>query len=122
MKRNIQRIINELQNDSKIRAMHRDNIAKRQALRERRRALMLARMNKNPVAVYDDRNAKIEMMKMAFDTLGDAEALNRCIERGNNEVFAVALEVYEKRCDEKIARFRAKLNLPPVGNKVYQAA
>lgn len=122
MKRNIERIINELQHDSKIQAMHRANVAKRQALRERRRVLMLARMNKNQVAVYDDRNARIEMMKMAFDALGDEEALNRCIERGNNEVFAVALKVYEKRCDEKIARFRTKLNLPPVGNKVYQAA
>ena len=52
MKRNIERIINELQNDSKVQAMHRNNIAKRQALRERRRALMLARMNKHlPMAV-----------------------------------------------------------------------
>lgn len=122
MNRNVKRIINELEADDRIQRMHRANVAKRQALRERRRALMLARMNKNPVVVYDDRNAKIEMMKMAFDALGDEEALNRCIERGNNEVFAVALEVYEKRCDKKIARFRAKLNLPPVGNKVYQAA
>lgn len=47
MKRNIQRIINELQHDSKVQAMHRDNIAKRQALRERRRALMLGRRNKH---------------------------------------------------------------------------
>lgn len=122
MSRNIKRIVNELMADDRIQQMHRANVAKRRALRERRRALMLARMNKNQVAVYDDRNARIEMMKMAFDALGDEEALNRCIERGNNEVFAVALEVYEKRCDEKIARFRAKLNLPPVGNKVYQAA
>lgn len=52
MKRQIERIINELQHDSKIQAMHRNNIAKSQALRERRRALMLARMNKHlPVAV-----------------------------------------------------------------------
>ncbi|EFC2999609.1 hypothetical protein CVB78_004448 [Escherichia coli] len=47
MKRQIERIINELQHDSKIQAMHRANIAKRQALRERRRALMLARRNKH---------------------------------------------------------------------------
>lgn len=47
MNRNIERIINELQHDSKIKAMHRDNIAKRLALRERRRALMLARRNKH---------------------------------------------------------------------------
>lgn len=46
MKR-IERIINELQHDSKVQAMHRANIAKRQALRERRRALMLARRNKH---------------------------------------------------------------------------
>lgn len=47
MKRNIERIINELQHDSKVQDMHRANIAKRQALRERRRALMLARRNKH---------------------------------------------------------------------------
>lgn len=47
MKQNIQRIINELQHDSKIQAMHRANVAKRQALREKRRALMLARRNKH---------------------------------------------------------------------------
>lgn len=47
MKRRIERIINELQHDSKIQAMHRANIAKRQALREHRRALMLARRNKH---------------------------------------------------------------------------
>ena len=46
-KRRIERIINELQHDSKIQAMHRANIAKRQALRERRRAAMLARRNKH---------------------------------------------------------------------------
>lgn len=52
MKRQIERIINELQHDSKIQQMHRDNIAQRQALRERRRALMLARRNKHlPMAV-----------------------------------------------------------------------
>ena len=47
MKRQIERIINELQHDSKIQAMHRANVAKRLALRERRRALMLARRNKH---------------------------------------------------------------------------
>ncbi|MEK8535251.1 hypothetical protein P2R41_23100, partial [Escherichia coli] len=51
-KRRIERIINELQHDSKIQAMHRANVAKRQALRERRRALMMARRNKHlPMAV-----------------------------------------------------------------------
>lgn len=47
MKRRIERIIAELEGDARIQAMHRANIAKRQALRERRRALMLARMNKH---------------------------------------------------------------------------
>lgn len=47
MKHNIQRIINELEADPVVQAMHRANIAKRQALRERRRALMLARRNKH---------------------------------------------------------------------------
>lgn len=47
MKRQIERIINELQHDSKIQAMHRANVAKRLALRERRRALMMGRRNKH---------------------------------------------------------------------------
>lgn len=52
MSRNIKRIINELMADDRIQRMHRANIAKRQALREKRRALMLARMNKHlPMAV-----------------------------------------------------------------------
>ena len=57
MKRNIERIINELQHDSKIQAMHRANVAKRQAARAARRAAMLARHHK-AVMVYDDREAK----------------------------------------------------------------
>lgn len=44
MSRNIKRIINELQHDSKIQAMHRDNVAKRQAAEaaEHYRAAMAA--------------------------------------------------------------------------------
>lgn len=53
MNRNIERIINELQHDSKIKAMHRANIAKRQAARAARRAAMLARRNKHLPMAWD---------------------------------------------------------------------
>ncbi len=39
MSRNIKRIINELMADDRIQRMHRANVAKRQALRERRRGM-----------------------------------------------------------------------------------
>lgn len=80
MKRNIERIINELQHDNKIQAMHRDNIAKRQALREKRRALMLARRNKH--------------LPMAFDSMVPV--------KGNAE------EWLHLRCVEAIRRIEAK--------------
>lgn len=68
---NINRIIRELENDPAIQAMHRDTIEKRQALRERRRALMLARMHgrhHNVIANVvvgpdDERRIKIEAIK-----------------------------------------------------------
>lgn len=71
MNKNINRIIKELENDPAIQAMHRDNIEKRQALRERRRALMLARMHgrhHNVIANVvvgpdDERRIKIEAIK-----------------------------------------------------------
>lgn len=70
MNKNINRIIRELENDPAIQAMHRDNIEKRQALRERRRALMLARMHgrhhnviANVVGPDDERRIKIEAIK-----------------------------------------------------------
>lgn len=71
MNKNINRIIRELENDPAIQAMHRDNIEKRQALRERRRALMLARMHgrhHNVIANVvvgpdDERRIKIEAIK-----------------------------------------------------------
>lgn len=116
------RMVAELEADARVQQMHRANVAKRQAARAARRAAMLRRMRKNQIVVYNDKRAKIEMMEMAFNALGDSEALNRAIERGNNELFDVALEVYEKRCDKKIARFRAKLGMPPAGNKVHVAA
>lgn len=74
MKRQIERIINELQHDSKIQAMHRENIAKRQALRERRRALMLARHHK-AVMVYDDREAKKAAIREGIDQKFNGSAL-----------------------------------------------
>lgn len=71
MNKNINRIIRELENDPAIQAMHRDNIEKRRALRERRRALMLARMHgryHNVIANIvvgpdDERRIKIEAIK-----------------------------------------------------------
>lgn len=46
------RMVAELEADARVQQMHRANVAKRQALRERRRALMLARRNKHlPMAV-----------------------------------------------------------------------
>lgn len=75
MNKNINRIIRELENDPAIQAMHRDNIEKRQALRERRRALMLARMHgrHNVIAIVDqnndqnnDRRIKIEAIKQGI--------------------------------------------------------
>lgn len=73
MNKNINRIIRELENDPAIQAMHRDNIEKRQALRERRRALMLARMHgrHNVIANVvvgpdDERRIKIEAIKQGI--------------------------------------------------------
>lgn len=73
MNKNINRIIRELENDPAIQAMHRDNIEKRRALRERRRALMLARMHgrHNVIANVvvgpdDERRIKIEAIKQGI--------------------------------------------------------
>lgn len=71
MNKNINRMIKELENDPAIQAMHRENIEKRQALRERRRALMLARLHgrhHNVIANVvvgpdDERRIKIEAIK-----------------------------------------------------------
>lgn len=76
MKRRIERIINELQNDSKIQAMHRANVAKRQALRERRRALMLARRNKHLPMAFDSIEA-VEVNAEEWKELRVRECINR---------------------------------------------
>ncbi|HBJ1222287.1 TPA: hypothetical protein LAQ47_004050 [Escherichia coli] len=76
MKHNIERIINELQHDSKIQAMHRANVAKRQALRERRRALMLARRNKHLPMAFDSIEA-VEVNAAEWLDLRIAEAIRR---------------------------------------------
>lgn len=76
MKREIERIINELQHDSKIQAMHRANIAKRQALRERRRALMLARRNKHLPMAFDSIEA-VEGNAEEWKELRVRECINR---------------------------------------------
>lgn len=76
MKQNIQRIINELQHDSKIQAMHRANVAKRQALRERRRALMLARRNRHLPMAFDSIEA-VEGNAAEWLDMRIAEAIRR---------------------------------------------
>lgn len=76
MKRNIQHMINELQNDSKVQAMHRANVAKRQALRERRRALMMARMNKHLPMAWESIEA-VEVNAAEWLDMRIAEAIRR---------------------------------------------
>ena len=76
MKHNIERIINELQHDSKIQAMHSANVAKRQALRERRRALMLARQNKHLPMAFDSIEA-VEVNAEEWKELRVRECINR---------------------------------------------
>lgn len=66
MNKNIRRMIKELEADPVIQDMHRENIAKRQALRERRQALMLARMHKHDVIVMADHSSDREMKKAAI--------------------------------------------------------
>lgn len=107
MNANIKRIFAELQADAKVQETHRNNIERRKAARERRRAAMLARMHKNPVAVYDDRAAKINMMKMAFDKIGADEALFRVIDNGNDELWNVAINAYGEYLDDELERIRA---------------
>lgn len=107
MNANIKRIFAELQADAKVQEIHRNNIEKRKAARERRRAAMKARMHKNPVAVYDDRAAKINMMKMAFDKVGAIEAMNRVIDNGNNELWNVAINAFEEQLNDELERVRA---------------
>lgn len=106
MNANVRRIFAELQADEKIQDMHRRNIEKRLAAKERRRAAMLRRMNKNPVAVYDDRAAKNNMMKMAFDKVGAHEALNRAMKNGNDELWDVAINAYEEYLDDRLAMIK----------------
>ena len=64
-------------------------------------------MHKNPVAVYDDRAAKINMMKMAFDKVGAIEAMNRVIDNGNNELWNVAINAFEEQLNDELERVRA---------------
>lgn len=109
MNANIKRIFAELQADAKVQEMHHNNIEKRKAARERRRAAMLARMRKNQVAVYNDRESKINMMKMAFDKIGAEEAMNRVIENGNDELWNVAINAYEEHLNDELEMIRGIL-------------
>lgn len=114
MKRNIERIINELQHDSKIQAMHRDNIAKRQALRERRRALMLARHHKAVIG-YDDREAKKAAIKKAIWEKYDGSTLKarllfliEVVQGKYNEEFKELLDEACHEIDAEKAEIRAE--------------
>ena len=123
MKRNIQQIINELQHDSKIQAMHRANVAKRQALRERRRALMLARHHK-AVMVYDDREAKKAAIKKAIWEKYNGSTLKarmmfivKVAQGKYNEEFK---ELLDEACDE-IDREKAEIRAEKVARELREA-
>ena len=114
MKRNIERIINELQHDSKVQAMHAANVAKRQALRERRRALMLARRNKHlPMVVVVE---AVEGNTAEWLDLRIAEAIRRIESTGcdwldylqehdaNENVMAEFMRVWSVNLTSEITR------------------
>lgn len=114
MKRNIERIINELQHDSKVQAMHRANVAKRLALRERRRAAMLARHHK-AVMVYDDREAKKAAIKKAIWEKYDGSTLKarllfliEVVQGKYNEEFKELLDEACHEIDAEKAEIRAE--------------
>ncbi len=69
------RMVAELEADARVQQMHRANIAKRQALRERRRALMLARRNKHlPMVVVVE---AVEVNTAEWLDLRITEAIHR---------------------------------------------
>ena len=70
------RMVAELEADARVQQMHRDNIAKRQALRERRRALMLARRNKHLPMAWESVEA-VEVNAAEWLDLRITEAIRR---------------------------------------------
>ncbi|MDS1650669.1 hypothetical protein [Escherichia coli] len=108
MNANIKRIIAELQADAKVQEMHRKNIEKRKAVKERRRAAMLARMAK-PVAIYNQAQADVEgkraMMRKAFEAVGDIrKAYEMCEKKGDVAFIMLAQDVYFEMLDEEMER------------------
>ena len=79
------RIVAELEADARVQQMHRANIAKRQALRERRRALMLARRNKHLPTAFDSIEA-VEGNAAEWLDLRITEAIHRIESTGRDWV------------------------------------
>lgn len=114
MNRNVKRIINELEADPVVQDMHRANVAKRLALRERRRALMLARHHK-AVMVYDDRAAKKAAIKKAIWEKYDGSTLKarllfliEVVQGKYNEEFKELLDEACHEIDAEKAEIRAE--------------
>ncbi|ELO2703245.1 hypothetical protein QWR64_003981 [Escherichia coli] len=77
-------MVAELEADARVQQMHRANIAKRQALRERRRAAMLARRNKHlPMVVVVE---AVEGNTAEWLDLRIAEAIRRIESTGRDWV------------------------------------
>ncbi len=79
------RMVAELEADARVQQMHRANVAKRQALRERRRALMLARRNKHLPMAFDSIEA-VEVNAAEWLDLRITEAIRRIESTGRDWV------------------------------------
>lgn len=143
MKRNIERIINELQNDARVQEMHKANIAKRKAAREARRAAMLQRMHKVEVihlpmawdsveAAYNEREVKKAAIKQAIWEKFDGSTLRAqllyLVEVAQGKYNEEFKELLNEACDEidrekarKVGVETAK-RLAAEAKKYYQAA
>ncbi|EHD1126632.1 hypothetical protein JR736_004598 [Escherichia coli] len=79
------RMVAELEADARVQQMHRANVAKRQALRERRRALMLARRNKHLPMAWESVEA-VEVNAAEWMDLRITEAIRRIESTGRDWV------------------------------------
>lgn len=79
------RMVAELEADARVQQMHRANVAKRQALRERRRALMLARRNKHLPMAWESVEA-VEVNAAEWLDLRITEAIRRIESTGRDWV------------------------------------
>ncbi|EOW5480656.1 hypothetical protein ACOXQX_004354 [Escherichia coli O169] len=77
------RMVAELEADARVQQMHRANVAKRHALRERRRALMLARRNKHLPIAWESVEA-VEVNAAEWLDLRIAEAIRRIESTGRD--------------------------------------